>query len=494
MSSDNGQADETTDDETAISRRDILSASVMIGLTATPGLLDFRDDNHIGVLDTHNVQNSGEFVAQDPTPLNFGRGIQAQETSQGGVNVTAPDSSLNQWSEDDSGTLSGPSAKTGIPNRKLVSEQDRTITVGEDVETVQEAMNEIPVLLQHQYDIDIPAGDYSNEDVTVPSYITQEHHADADAGGGVWVTGDATTPTNVTIGSLYIVHASGKRPFILEGVEITSGHPEADRSASFQYAGPSAMIIRDCTFSDADGTRAIMCYGGKVTTKGTVDLGVDNYSFGIMVKNYGCFHDSCNANGGDLTGNCTNRAYSANGHGTVIIDKQASLSGTDNKIICGRGVAHEYDSSAPASRNQKEYGNVSGTGSSLVRDTDYFLTAGSWVQVPWESIEFDDNGEADLSNDQIVIDFDGKVKIDAQITLNELQDDERLFIKVEKNGAGVADGRATGDPTYANPATVNKTIPVTTGDTLTFHAHLAAGADRAINSTHRSSYWQVSHR
>lgn len=81
MSPDNDQTDDSPD---PVSRRDVLAAGAMIGLSSTPGLLGLGDDNpELGFFDTHWIANNGEKLTIDPPVLDFLAGLDAKETQEG---------------------------------------------------------------------------------------------------------------------------------------------------------------------------------------------------------------------------------------------------------------------------------------------------------------------------------------------------------------------------------------------------------------------------
>jgi hypothetical protein len=203
-----------------------------------------------------------------------------------------------------------------IATRDIVEDTDQTITVGTDTTTIQEAVKQA-LLTDAAVTIDIPDGNYA-EDVNVPSTIVNG------SPNIIIISGNTSTIGNVTVDSMILGASLGKRPFRVEGIEFTSTHPDAD-SASLQVDGGVA-IVQDCAFS-ASANRALCAYGGGIITKGSVDLGTDSYTNGIVVKNAGSFTSSCNNTGGDLSGSVTGYAYYSQNATYFARDVQDSLSG-----------------------------------------------------------------------------------------------------------------------------------------------------------------------
>jgi len=124
MSSDNDQR-ETSNINEPVTRRDMLAGAAMLGVTLSPGFLGFGSEDELGYFDTHKIQNNGETLGIDSSPLNFGDGILAKATPEGGVDVSATgDSALSEWTEQDDGTLSGPSVDTDRQSTKARSIND----------------------------------------------------------------------------------------------------------------------------------------------------------------------------------------------------------------------------------------------------------------------------------------------------------------------------------------------------------------------------------
>lgn len=114
MSTDDTQTDEQQlePDELTTTRREAMAVGAALGL---PMFLGFGDDNDLGYFDTHYVANSGQKLAKDPPLLDFGSGLIAKETDEG-VEVSSPtaDSVLTEWTEQDDGTLEGPTIRPEI--------------------------------------------------------------------------------------------------------------------------------------------------------------------------------------------------------------------------------------------------------------------------------------------------------------------------------------------------------------------------------------------
>jgi hypothetical protein len=104
--------DNTSDqqqDELTSTRRETMAGAAMLA----PLMLGLGDDD-LGFFDTFRLINEnaeGETIDDlgiDPEVMAFAEGLQAERREDGGVRITHSGASLTEWSEDKTGTLSGP--------------------------------------------------------------------------------------------------------------------------------------------------------------------------------------------------------------------------------------------------------------------------------------------------------------------------------------------------------------------------------------------------
>jgi len=107
-------------------------------------------------------------------------------------------------------------------NRPLVSNEPRTIAVGTDTDTIQEALDMVPRILRHEWVIDIPSGTY-DEDLYIAGVqgLDLTHTYDGQPQGAsraLKIKGDDTAPSNVEVSSIFIASCSGNANPAVDGI------------------------------------------------------------------------------------------------------------------------------------------------------------------------------------------------------------------------------------------------------------------------------------
>lgn len=206
------------------------------------------------------------------------------------------------------------------PVRPGISQSQRTVTVGEDVSTIQDAFDRAAVVQAHQIVVDIPDGDYTAEDPVLagPSGGALRDGATV----SVYVRGNRDTPSNVKIGSMMV----GDMPcwVNLAGFRLTANNPYSDENSHLGAYNSNHVSVRDVEVRN--GTNGIMSYNSNVEIAG-VDFGTDSLSgSGIQTKHEGIAWEQ-EAVATPSQGNVGANAYAPQS-GTIYIRSNAStLSG-----------------------------------------------------------------------------------------------------------------------------------------------------------------------
>jgi len=119
-----------------------------------------------------------------------------------------------------------------LSDRPMVTESETILTVGTDTATIQEALNQIPLIIRHNFEIQVPDGDYSGEDLLVPPFMVADDagmNRDDVTGEGAShlprITGNIDTPTNVQVGSFTVTGTQGAIAPLIEGFNVVGYAP-----------------------------------------------------------------------------------------------------------------------------------------------------------------------------------------------------------------------------------------------------------------------------
>ena len=183
------------------------------------------------------------------------------------------------------GATPGPSGEFG--SRPLMSRGSRYIRVPDDYETIQQAVNQIPIINRHNQVIDIDSGTYS-EDVVIPPVIAAD------------VSGQPNgLNTNVQIGgsdglarvnSVTVVNPSGVVAIGLHDIAPMQLNPYSDEYAVIAvYGGGGQVYMSNLVFDQFidDLAQGIMAYGGAKVRADDCDFGNGNIRVAFKAKSQG---------------------------------------------------------------------------------------------------------------------------------------------------------------------------------------------------------------
>lgn len=212
------------------------------------------------------------------------------------------------------------------PQRPMVSEAARTITVGTDVNSIQEAFYAITALQLHQVTIDIPDGTYDEDPILSGSVgSTLDKTGDTIA---ISISGNGTTPSNVQIGSLQIdgVHAWVS----VNGVEFTRDNPHTDEADAVGAYNSKHVTIRNINYRNS--TRGVTAYNSNVELGQNNDFGESVLSGrGVVTKHGGLAWEQPSLDT-ISTGHVGGYGYRAS-QGRIVIDTESSsLTGTSGRV------------------------------------------------------------------------------------------------------------------------------------------------------------------
>lgn len=223
------------------------------------------------------------------------------------------------------------------PERPVVSGEYRTITVGKDVATVQEAADEAAVAEVQGIKIRIPDGDYSDEDVVI-SGSTGGSMRGTGRTVAIVVEGNRDTPSNVLLNSLTVADVNCW--VNLAGFRLVGNNPYDDENTHL-----AAYTSRHVSLHDIEirgGQNGVMSYASLVEVAG-VDFGTASIGgAAIQVKHGGvAFENGVESGIVPTSGEAGNYAYHTQ-FGEIYIHSNTSTLTPGNGYLVG-GDKGVYD-------------------------------------------------------------------------------------------------------------------------------------------------------
>ncbi|AGC34574.1 virion component [Haloarcula sinaiiensis tailed virus 1] len=306
------------------------------------GKFIIAEDTDGGTVLLEYDESASEFVSRGPVNMN---GNAIESVSQIGSDT---DRFTGFMDNADTEELQYAANNTGysgrLTDRPLVSTQDRDITVGTDTSTIQEALNEIPLLLRHNFAVRVPDGTY-DEDLLVPPVVIEDTAGLDDAGAGSdegasqipWIRGNTTTPTNVTVNSITVSSTQGAIAPIIEGFNPISTIPNSDENVAVAVFGAQNVSFRHLDFSGAGANIGFLIYSSTATIRGATDFGSGDLNRGVEMKHNGML--SIDTFGGKTTGT-VNDYLVRNDDGSVVVIERTDATGGSGLINNVHGIAH----------------------------------------------------------------------------------------------------------------------------------------------------------
>jgi hypothetical protein len=177
-----------------------------------------------------------------------------------------------------------------LSDRPMVSEQARTLTVGTDTSTIQEALNEIPLILRHRFEVKVPDGTY-DEDLLIPPCLVADAaglNKDGSTPEGAShfprITGNMTSPKNVQVNSILATGVQGTIAPLIEGINVTGTVPNGDESVGVAIYGCQNVSLRRLSFEGTTANWGILAYSSQVTVREDTHFGNDDLAIGVVTK------------------------------------------------------------------------------------------------------------------------------------------------------------------------------------------------------------------
>lgn len=207
--------------------------------------------------------------------------------------------------EIDVGNISNPSGATGTgANRTLYSQQEEVISVPNDYSTIQDALDALPIFINHTHRIEVDTSSYSNqEDISLPTTIHGNTNGSVpESSATALVEIESSDGSRLDINSVYAGGNYGVQ-FSLINTRLHGPTPYVDRDVCACVVA-SRIRFSDVVF-DTDITRvmdaAFECGAeGRIKIQHGVDFGTDQFSAVAITKDWSVFW--CAVAGSNISG------------------------------------------------------------------------------------------------------------------------------------------------------------------------------------------------
>lgn len=370
-----------------------------------------------------------------------------------------------------------------LSDRPLVSQSETSLTVGTDTASIQEAINQIPLILRHNFEIQVPDGTY-DENLLVPPLLVADSagmNRDGTTNEGAShiprITGDIDTPTNVQVNSFTVAGAQGAIAPLIEGFNIIGTAPYADEGAGVEIYGSQNVSFRWMSFAGGTARVGFLPYGSGVTIRQECDLGNDVLKFGVETKhNANVNIDHFSSATYSLTGSCTDYAI-YNNDGGVVTFRDMQATGGIRDVYNREGVMYNA--------NLMEYEPAIGARATSTV-VDQSIASGTQTRVEFDQTEYDRRGDFDTTNNYFVVPESGRYQIGVQVQWLGPADTTELALNVE-DVSGTSQtpliGSRLNGSVHTNPTqAVSATLELSGGEELHVEVEHDEGSGVNINS------------
>lgn len=175
-----------------------------------------------------------------------------------------------------------PGSAVPADSRPLVSNSYTRLRVPQDVPTIQEAVNQVPWYLRHDFDIRIDQDrSYADEHVEIPPVIAADESRNKRA-AGLELMSQSSSSGNWEVGSIRVFNAMGSRAVRLSYPKFTSVNPSDNYDQAFMHRGGGGEVqLYSPAFgnisqnSGVEKPYCICSYSGHTHLGGDVDFGTD---------------------------------------------------------------------------------------------------------------------------------------------------------------------------------------------------------------------------
>lgn len=377
-----------------------------------------------------------------------------------------------------------------IDDRQYTSQQDRTINVPDDYDTIQEAVNQLPYLIRHEWTINVSDGTY-DEDV----YIPPTHGVHGDEAGEfftpITIIGDRDAPENVEVDSIFVDGFVGG--FLrVAGISFGESHPwEPDNDEAFAAHNSREVVLSDVKISDGSARSAIQSFSSFIWIEG-VDLGDGHVDRGLYTKHGGEIWEEANVET-PTTGTANKFVYVPNDGQIHFQSAESDATGGDALVqeSFTRGFAFDGSEKTLYNVRQNESQFTADVGSSALISPDQSIPSQSFTKVEFDTLLFDHRDEFDTTDHKFVADEDFVAQVQFTWCIDDAADGARLISQLRENGNASLRTQVHASSSDEISCPLNVVIELEEGDELEFYAWHDAGDGREIVGGAERTHAQV---
>lgn len=195
------------------------------------------------------------------------------------------------------GRLNAANATVGegeFGDRPLVSTERRVLSVPDDYDTIQAAIDDVPLVLRHEYVVAVADGTY-DEHLSVPPVIAGHPKERSDQErSGLEIYGNSENPERVVANSLTISGCTGAVNPYVSGFTFRRANPYDDEDVAVIAYGTTETTVANLRIRADRSTplrAGIKAYGGTSMKVQEVDFGDGQCRRGLATKHMGeIFH------------------------------------------------------------------------------------------------------------------------------------------------------------------------------------------------------------
>lgn len=210
--------------------------------------------------------------------------------------------------------------------------------------TIQAAVNEIPLINNVDYLINVSAGNY-NENVVIPLIISSHFSSqEGDESQNVHLFGAPGNPTLVNITSLITEGGIGNIVFQIKDINFKGPNPYDNENASLGLYGIREIELVNVSFHGNTAQRGLVCYSSTCQLN-NVDFGTNVLDYGAVPKHNAMISENP-AYGFGTKGTLRSYVYWLQ-NGIVFYQSATSTAtGSTGFVLEGRGMAVDTDTNA----------------------------------------------------------------------------------------------------------------------------------------------------
>lgn len=186
---------------------------------------------------------------------------------------------------------SSPGFSGLMSSRPLVSNGNVVLTVcsvGCNYTTIQAAVNNVPFILRHTYNITVANGNYP-EDLWIPPFTLSDIvSGNITEGSAVAlnIRGNRSDWSGVKIRSIQVTGVQGAAAFSIDSVQVYGTEPTSDENVSVSVYGSSNPVFSRMIFNSSSTAYGLMCYSSTCTFS-SVNFTTTSYRAAVLVKHNG---------------------------------------------------------------------------------------------------------------------------------------------------------------------------------------------------------------